>query len=61
MAKLLNVAQQTISNRLKAMRKIQKCRKWMPRELNDRQMENQKTHVKRGHYDTIESQYCIKL
>lgn len=40
---MLNVAQQTISVRLKAMGKIQKCGKWVPHELNDRQMEKRKT------------------
>ena len=43
MAAMLNVAQQTISDRLKAMGKIQKCGKWVPHELNERQMENRKT------------------
>ena len=42
MAAMLNVAQQTISDRLKAMGKIQKCGKWVPHELNERQMENRK-------------------
>ncbi|GBP89672.1 Mariner Mos1 transposase [Eumeta japonica] len=46
MADMLNVAQQTISDRLKAMGKIQKCEKWVPHELNERQMENRKTLVK---------------
>ena len=34
MAVMLNVAQQTISGRLKALGKIQKCEKWVPHELN---------------------------
>ena len=42
MAAMLNVAQQTISDHLKAMGKIQKCGKWVPHELNERQMENRK-------------------
>ena len=42
MAAILNVAQQTICDRLKAMGKIQKCGKWVPHELNERQMENRK-------------------
>jgi [histone H3]-lysine36 N-dimethyltransferase SETMAR len=42
MAAMLNVSQQTISDRLKAMGKIQKCGKWVPHELNERQMENRK-------------------
>jgi histone-lysine N-methyltransferase SETMAR len=43
MAKMLNVTQPSISDRLKAMGKIQKCGKWVPHELNERQMENRKT------------------
>ena len=42
MAAILNLAQQTISDCLKAMGKIQKCGKWVPHELNERQMENRK-------------------
>ena len=42
MADMLNVAQQTILDRLKAMEKIQKCGKWVPHKLNERQMENRK-------------------
>ena len=43
MAEMLNVAQQTISDRLRAMGKIQKSGKWVPNILTDRQMENRKT------------------
>jgi len=42
MAAMFNVAQQSISGRLEAMGKIQKCGKWVPHELNQRQMENRK-------------------
>ena len=42
MAKMLNVAQ-TSSDRLKAMGKMQECGKWLPYELNDRQMVKQKS------------------
>ena len=42
---MLNVAQQIISDRLKAMGKIQKCGKWVPHELNERQMENRKNNA----------------
>lgn len=42
LAETLGVSQKTISNRLKAMGKIRKCGKWVPHELNDRQMENRK-------------------
>lgn len=43
MARQLNVSQAAISQRLHAMGKIQKLGKWVPHELNDRQMENRKT------------------
>lgn len=33
MAEMLNVARPTISDRLKAMGKIQKCGKWLPHEF----------------------------
>jgi histone-lysine N-methyltransferase SETMAR len=42
MTEMLNVAQQRISDHLKAMGNIQKCGKWVPHELNERQMENRK-------------------
>ena len=42
MAEMLHVTQKTISNRLKAMGKIQKSGKWVPHELTERQMENRK-------------------
>jgi len=43
LAEALNVGRSTISERLKAMGKIQKAGKWVPHELNDRQLENRKT------------------
>lgn len=39
----LNITQQTVSNRLKAMGKILKEGKWVPHELTERQMENRRT------------------
>jgi len=42
LAARLNVAQQTISDHLKAMGKILKEGKWVPHQLNERQMENRK-------------------
>jgi len=42
MAEMLNVDQATISRRLKVMGKIQKCGKWVPHELTERQQENRK-------------------
>jgi len=43
LAEQLNVSRQAISDRLHAMGKIQKCGKWVPHELNERQQENRKT------------------
>lgn len=42
LAEQLGVSQATISDRLKAMGKIQKEGKWVPHELNERQQENRK-------------------
>ena len=42
MAEMLNVDRATISRHLHAMGKIQKCGKWVPHELTERQMENRK-------------------
>lgn len=42
LAEQLNVTPMAVSNRLKAMGKIQKVGKWVPHELNERQMENRK-------------------
>jgi len=39
LAEQLGVSQAAISMRLHAMGKVQKIGKWMPQELNDRQME----------------------
>lgn len=43
LAEKLNVGRQTISDRLHAMGKIQKAGKWVPHQLNERQMEKRKT------------------
>ena len=43
LADQLNVTRETVSIRSKAMGKIQKVGKWVPRELNERQQENRKT------------------
>lgn len=43
LAEALAVTQQSISNRLKKMGKIQKAARWVPHELNDRQKEKRKT------------------
>ncbi|GFT13056.1 mariner Mos1 transposase [Trichonephila clavipes] len=42
LAKALNVSQETISRRLRATGKINKLGKWVPHDLNERQMENRK-------------------
>jgi len=42
LAERLNVAQQTISDRLQAMGKILKEGKWVSHQLNERQMKNRK-------------------
>ena len=42
MAEQLNVTRQAISDRLRAMGKIQKVGKWVPHELYERQMEKRK-------------------
>ena len=43
LAQTLNVTQGAICQCLKAMGKIQKYGKWVPHQLNDRQMENRET------------------
>ena len=40
--KQLGVDQQAVFNRLREMEKIQRTNKWVPRELNNRQMEKRK-------------------
>jgi len=42
LAEQLSVSQQAVSNRLQEMGKIQKVGRWMPHELNERQMERRK-------------------
>ena len=49
LAQTLNVTQGAICQRLKAMGKIQKYGKWVPHQLNDRQMENRKTNCEMLH------------
>jgi len=57
----LEVAQSTISDRLKAMGKIQKEGKWVIYELNETQQENRKTinDMLLARYE--KSLFCIKL
>ena len=42
LAEQLSVSQQAISNRLREMRKIQKVGRWVPHELNEKQIERRK-------------------
>ena len=42
LAEALHVSQKTISRRLRAMGKIYKIDKWVPHNMNDRQMEYRK-------------------
>ena len=43
LAEQLSVTQQAVSNRLRQMGKIHKIGRWVPYQLNDRQMESRKT------------------
>lgn len=42
LAQQLSISQQAVSNRLREMGKIQKVGRWVPHELNERQMERRK-------------------
>jgi len=42
LAEQLSISQQAVSNRLREMEKIQKVGRWVPHELNERQMERRK-------------------
>jgi len=42
LAEQLSISQQAVSNRLREMGKIQKVGRWVPHELNERQMERRK-------------------
>lgn len=46
MAKQLHVTQQVTSDHLRPMRQIQKDEKWVPYELNERQMKSEKPQAK---------------
>jgi len=56
----LDVFQAAIPMRLHAMEKVQKIGKWVPHELNDRQIRDAKTHVKFCLSNKKESS-CIEL
>jgi len=61
LAEQLGVSQAAISMRLHIMGKIQKIGKWVPHELNDRQMERRQTRAKFCLSDKKESRSCIGL
>jgi len=42
LAEQLSISQQAVSNRPREMGKIQKVGRWVPHELNERQMERRK-------------------
>ena len=42
LAEQLSISQQAVSNRLREMGNIQKVGRWVPHELNERQMERRK-------------------
>jgi len=58
LAEQLSVSQQAVSNRLREMGKIQKVSRWVPHELNERQMERRKNTCEIL-LDTEESHSCI--
>nr|KAF6387346.1 hypothetical protein mMyoMyo1_007855 [Myotis myotis] len=57
----VNVAQQTIPDHLQAMGNILKEGKWVPHQLNKRQMENRKIISKMLLQQHEESLFCIEL
>jgi len=63
LAEQLGISQVAISMRLHAMGKVQKIGKWVPHELNDRQMERHQNtmrlHAKFCLPDKKESRSCI--
>jgi len=59
LAEQLGASQAAISMRLHAMGKVQKIGKWVPHELNDRQMERRQKHTKFCLPDKKESRSCI--
>ena len=46
LAEQLSVSQQAVSNRVREMGKIQKVGRWVPHELNERQLERRKNTCK---------------
>ena len=46
LAEQLSVSQQAVSNRLREIGKIQKVGRWVPHELNEKQMEGRKNTCK---------------
>ena len=61
LAEALNVSQETISGRLRAMGKINKIGKWFPNNFNDRQISIEKSLVKYCFNAKNESHFCTEL
>ena len=59
LAEQLGVSQQAVFNRLREMGKIQNTGRWVPHELNDRQMEERKNIVIFCSLGTKRSRFCI--
>ena len=57
----LNVSQETISGRLRAMGKINKIGKWVPHNFSDRQISIAKSLVKYCFNTKKERHFCTKL
>ena len=55
----LDVGQQAVSNRPREIGKIQKIDRWVPPELNDREMEKRKNTRDILPLGTKESRFCI--
>ena len=61
LAEALNVSQETISRRLRAIGKINKIGKWIPHNFNDREISIAKSLVKYCFNAKKESHFCTEL
>ena len=59
LAEQLGVSQQAVPNRPRGMRQIRKTDRWVPRELNYRQMEKRKNTCEIFLLGTQGSHFCI--
>ena len=59
LAKQLGVRQQAVSDRPREIRKIQKIDRWVPPELNDREMEKRKNTRDICTLGTKGSRFCV--